>query len=84
MTTRVTKKAWFGPKKYVGWGWRIVSWEGRLTTAVLVGLLVVGVLAWPHSRLLVVASFLVVFGVVVLLTGDRPGGPANGVKRPRA
>jgi hypothetical protein len=75
MRTRITSKAWFGPKKYLGWGWRPTSWEGWLTTAVFVALLVVGIVIWPHSRLVLIATLLVLYGVVVLLTGDPPGGP---------
>ena len=37
MRTRVTKKAWFGPKGLVGWGWNIVSWEGGLVTFLFLG-----------------------------------------------
>jgi hypothetical protein len=40
MRTRVTKKAWSGPKGLVGWGWNIVSWEGGLVTLLFLGLMV--------------------------------------------
>ena len=28
MAPRVTSKPWFGPKRFFGWGWTPVSWEG--------------------------------------------------------
>ena len=28
----LTKKAWFGPKRYVGWGWTPTRWQGWLVT----------------------------------------------------
>jgi hypothetical protein len=75
MRTRVTSKAWFGPRKYFGWGWRPVSWEGWLAAATFAALFVVGIVAWPHSRPIVVVAGVALYGVVVVLSGDRPGGP---------
>lgn len=71
--TRVTKKAWFGPKRVIGWGWSVASWEGRVATAAFLGLIVASRLVW-HSTLAAVA-LLILFVVVVLLTGDPPGRP---------
>jgi hypothetical protein len=75
--TRVTSKPWFGPKKYFGWGWRIESWEGRLTTAILLLLILMSTIFWSGSRVVPVVVLLLAYGVVVLLTGDPPGGPSG-------
>ena len=74
--TRVTKKAWFGPKRLIGWGWSIARWEGRLVTAVVLGLALAAHFVW-HSIVAVVA-LLILYGVVILLTGDPPGRPGRG------
>ncbi len=66
-----------GPKRYLGWGWRIVSWEGRLASAVFVLLMVGSAVVGGNSRLVPMAVLLVLFLVIVLLTGDPPGGPST-------
>jgi len=71
MPLRVTKKAWFGPKRYVGWGWSIASWEGRVATMAYIALMLVGATAW-HSPV-AVAVLTVLYVVLVALTGDPPG-----------
>jgi hypothetical protein len=35
---RVTKTVWFGPRRWLGWGWTIKSWRGLLTTALFIAL----------------------------------------------
>lgn len=35
----ISKHAWFGPKRFFGWGWSPVSWEGWAA---------IGVLFWPY------------------------------------
>ncbi len=77
MGIRVTSKPWFGPKRSLGWGWRIVSWEGRLASAVFVLLMVGGAMVGGNSRLVPMAVLVVLFLVIVLLTGDPPGGPST-------
>ena len=78
MSIRVTSKPWFGPKKYLGWGWRVVSWEGRVATAIFVALMITAGLLAGRSRVIALAVLIIAFGVVVLFTGDRPGGPSGG------
>ncbi len=79
MRTRLTKKPWFGPKRQVGWGWSVTSWEGRLAAAVFFVLAIAAALTLHGSaRVASLVGLLVVFGVVVLLTGDPPGGPGYG------
>jgi hypothetical protein len=78
---RLTKTAWFGPKRWLGWGWTIASWQGFLTTAVFIALNV-AVTFWrpvPGSpvRALIAAhlTLAALFLTMVVLTGDPPGGP---------
>ncbi len=70
----ITSRPWFGPKKYLGWGWTPITWEGWLTTAVflaafLVCFLVIGGGAGIAGGLILVAAYL----GMVLLTGTCPG-----------
>ena len=76
---RFTKKAWFGPKKYVGWGWRILSWKGAVASAAFVALIVVSGIAFRGSvaGALIVVGLIGAFLVVAWLTGTPPGGPSS-------
>lgn len=70
---RVTKTAWFGPKRW-GWGWSPASWQGWVVTAAFAGVSQLLKRRLPPRRatlasLVLVAAF---FGVLVL-TGDPPG-----------
>ena len=74
MRTRVTRKAWFGPKQILGWGWTPVSWEGWLVTTVFLGLIPLSVALWPGmGGGFAVAVLVGLLLVVTLLTGDPPG-----------
>jgi hypothetical protein len=74
----VTGKPWFGPKQHVGWGWRMASWEGRVTSAVFLALMVAAALIWHGSaRVIPLIGLLVLYLLVILLTGDPPGGPRS-------
>jgi hypothetical protein len=83
---RVTRTAWFGPKRYLGWGWTPISWRGWVTTAVFVALNG-AVTFWrapgPRLALLVTAHVVLAgtFLTVVILTGDPPGGPRHTPRR---
>ena len=68
---RVTRKAWFGPKR-VGWGLSPRSWQGWLTIAAFVAAFWVSLSVW-HSILAGVAC-LAALAAVILLTSDPPGG----------
>ena len=74
MARRVTQKAWFGPKRYTGWGWTPVSWEGWAAIGAFLALLLFSVIAL-HGVVSVIAVILllVLLLVVCLLTGDPPG-----------
>ena len=73
---RVTEKPWFGPKKYVGWGWRISTWQGRVVTLIALVLLVASLRLLDGTARYLAAGFVVVMYLgVIVLTGDPPGGP---------
>ena len=73
----VTKRAWFGPKKYIGWGWNVSTWQGVVVT-VLAGILIAFSLVVLHrtaAGYFAAVLVVVVYLGVVVLTGDPPGGP---------
>lgn len=72
-----TRESWFGPKSYVGWGWRPLTWQGWLVTLGFVILVIGALRISPGTRVLDVVAALLVFCLVVLLTGDPPGGPRS-------
>ena len=74
---RLTRKPWFGPKRYVGWGWSISSWQGVVVTVLAVALIVLTltVLGRGAAGWVAVVFVAVLYLVVVALTGDPPGGP---------
>jgi len=77
MHGRITRKPWFGPKKGIGWGWRMLSWEGAVATAIFTLLVVMSVLIWRGSSVVPVVVLLALYFGMVLLTGDPPGGPSD-------
>jgi hypothetical protein len=73
---RLTKEPWFGPKKYVGWGWAPASWQGWLATALMVGLVLAMVWRFRAPGGFAAAAVVVVlFLALAWLTGTPPGGP---------
>jgi len=73
---RLTKRAWFGPPRY-GWGWRPRSWQGVAVSAVLLVALAADVhfVGRGPLRYVGVGAILLAWLVVMLVTGDSPGGP---------
>jgi hypothetical protein len=70
----ITKHPWFGPKR-IGWGWRPVSWEGWLMTALCAAVVIAANIAFrgtPMTLYVSIAAVAALF-VVCLLTGTRPG-----------
>ena len=69
---RVTKTAWFGPKRY-GWGWSPRSWQGWVVTIAfgVMGQILPNVL--PRRAALATLGLVAAFVAVVVLTGDPPG-----------
>jgi hypothetical protein len=75
---RITQKPWFGPKRHLGWGWTVQSWQGAVVTVIFVGLVAAAlVLVTGPLRFVAAAVALAAFLVVALLTGDPPGGPSS-------
>lgn len=73
---RLTKEPWFGPKRYVGWGWAPASWQGWLATGLMVALVIAAlrILRLPLGPP-VAAVVVLVFLALAALTGTKPGGP---------
>jgi hypothetical protein len=64
---------WFGPRRWMGWGWTPVSWEGWAVLVVFAGA-AVGLVAARLGPLVFVAVAPLL--VVSYLKGTSPGGPA--------
>lgn len=76
---RVTKNAWFGPKRW-GWGWSPASWQGWVATIVfaVAGQVLKTVLP-PRRAVWATLGMVAAFMGLVVLTGDPPdrrGGAA--------
>jgi hypothetical protein len=73
----ITKRPWFGPKRYFGWGWTPVSWEGWAVTALFLVVVISCRLhfgaGWPGVVSIILC--LAVYVGIIGLTGTRPGGP---------
>lgn len=74
---RLTTKAWFGPKRYAGWGWRVSSWQGFVILIIYALLILLIWVSFKDLIWAVILSILVTTGfvIVAMLTGDPPGGP---------
>lgn len=75
--TRITKKAWFG-KKLIGWGYRPISLEGWLVSVVFLAAIFASIsyLDKTTTRYAILAVILIVFQIIIYLTGDAPGSKA--------
>lgn len=73
---RLTKKAWFGPKKLIGWGWAPASWEGSAVVIVYLILIFIAIHFLQNAilRKELVLGLTLILILVIILTGDRPGG----------
>jgi hypothetical protein len=75
----IVARPWFSPKRTAGWGVRPASWQGWLVTVVLVAaiaacLIVLGPTVLGYAAVVVC---LVVYAIIIWLTGGKPGGPAS-------
>jgi L-asparagine transporter-like permease len=72
--TKITKKAWFG-KRILGWGYRPISLEGWLVTVVFLVAILVSIcyLEKTTTRYAILAVILIVFHIIIYLTGNAPG-----------
>lgn len=73
----ITKRPWFGPKRYFGWGWTPVTWEGWAVTAIFLVIVIAGRVHFGAGLPGFVSIFLclAVYLGIIVLTGTRPGGP---------
>jgi hypothetical protein len=66
---------WFGPKTGFGWGWRPVTWQGWAVTALFIACITgISYAAAFAARFAVFAAIVVVYLIVVVATGTKPGG----------
>ncbi|MHC1754013.1 MAG: hypothetical protein AB9861_01010 [Methanosarcina sp.] len=72
--TRITKKAWFG-KRIIGWGYRPISLEGWLVAVVFLAAIFASISYIEETaiRYAILAIILIVFQIIIYLTGDAPG-----------
>ena len=72
---RLTKKSWFGPKRYVGWGLAPRSWEGWTVSLVFITLILLGLLLFKTVIMKEVSTTVlaVSFIIIAFITGDKPG-----------
>lgn len=74
----LTKKPWFGPKRYVGWGLSPRTWQGVVVMLVFVALILLTDVFFLKDlilRLVAVGILFVLFILITILTGGKPGGP---------
>ena len=72
--TRITKKAWFG-KRILGWGYRPISLDDWLVTVVFLVAILASIcyLEKTTTRYAILAVILMVFHIIIYLTGNAPG-----------
>lgn len=77
--TRITNKAWFG-KRILGWGYRPISLEGWLVTIVVLAAVFACIdnIENTTTRYAILAVILIVFQIIIYLTGDAPGSEVCG------
>jgi hypothetical protein len=71
---RITQKSWFG-KKIVGYGPAPVAWQGWIVTLLLILTVILDFLYFRMSitTLIIFIVSLIVFFVIAILTGWKPG-----------
>ena len=72
--TRITKKAWFG-KRILGWGYRPISLEGWLVSAVFLFAIFASIDYFEETttRYAILAIILITFQIIIYLTSNAPG-----------
>lgn len=70
----ITKRPWFGPKRF-GWGWTPISWEGWLVTAFVLAVTIAASVAFGRSAVTFYVTGAAVGALVAVcwLTGIPPG-----------
>ena len=70
---------WFGPKRGPGWGWRPITWQGWLVTALdLAATVSVSIILRGTTRVVATLGAVAALVAVCLLTGTDPGSGSDG------
>lgn len=69
------RRYWFGPKRWLGWGWTPTTWEGWAVTCVSIVVFTVAATTHTLAGAILAIVDLVAFFVVIALAGTKPGGP---------
>lgn len=71
----LVNKPWFGPRRFPGWGWSPVTWQGWLVTAVFLVAILLCAFLLPGATIKVIVEVVLValLLAVCALTGTRPG-----------
>lgn len=75
MRRRAIRREWFRPRRHLGWRWIVTSPEGWVVTGLFLLLVVLSAVIWGAEAWRAIVALVVVFFLVVILTGDPPGGP---------
>jgi len=69
----ITRKPWFGPKRF-GWGWSPITWEGWAVCLVFIGAIVAaGWLLASTARTISIIALVIALLLVTYLTSGPPG-----------
>jgi hypothetical protein len=69
------RRYWFGPKRWLGWGWTPTTWEGWAVTGGSIVIFTVAVSTRTLAGTIVAVLDFVALFVVMARTGTKPGGP---------
>jgi len=73
----LTKEPWFGPKNYVGWGLSPRTWQGGIIMFVFIAAVMLAIFLAKDllMKFITLGILVILFIIIVLLTGGKPGGP---------
>ncbi len=71
----MSREYWFGPKTGFGWGLTPITWQGWAVTLLFIGaILMLPMLGRSVPKLPIIVGASLLYGLVVVLTGTKPGG----------
>lgn len=71
---RLVRDPWFGPRRFPGWGWTPLTWQGWTVSGVfLVAVVLCGEFIRGIPKAIAIAGLVVLLLAICLLTGTRPG-----------
>ncbi len=75
----LTKTPWFGPKRLIGWGLSPRTWQGGIVMIVFIAAVMLSIYLAKNLlvKFIVLGILVVLFIIVVLLTGGKPGRPSK-------